>query len=126
MLLSMYYSEARCLFFSLKYPIVYLSGSDEYRIMCQKVRKILTGPTYKLLATFTVISYGYRSFIPNKATFTKDRLTQWISKLKAPRELLNPLSKTVLGKLMGLLSTVNATVYKTEPIFIGLGHNKLS
>ena len=45
-----------------------------------------------------VISDVYRSIIPNKTTFTKHILTQWISN---PRELWNPLSKAVHGKFHG-------------------------
>ena len=41
-----------------------------------KIRKIFTGPMYKVLSNCVVFSYVYRSFIPNKATFTKFGLTQ--------------------------------------------------
>ena len=58
----------------------------------QKIRKIFTVPRYKLLLSFTIISYVYRSLIPNEATFTKCCLPQGISKL------WNLLSKAVLGK----------------------------
>ena len=50
-------------------------------VQCQNVWIIFTGPMYKLLSRFTVISDVYRSFIRNKTTFTKYCLTQWISKL---------------------------------------------
>ena len=43
---------------------------------------------------------------------------------KAPRELWNPLSKAVPGKFMHLAGIINAIVYKTEPIFTGLGYGK--
>ena len=46
-----------------------------------KIGKTFAGPTYKLLLNFTVISDFYMSSIPNKTTFTKCCLTQWISKL---------------------------------------------
>ena len=36
-----------------------------------KNRKIFTGLTYKLLLSFTIISDVYRSFIPNKTTFSQ-------------------------------------------------------
>ena len=47
---------------------------------------------------------------------------------KAPGEPWNPLSKAVpdLVNFPGLVGIVNAAVYKTEPIFTGLGHGKLS
>ena len=35
-------------------------------MQCQKLGKIFTGPTYKLLLSFMVISDIYWSFIPNK------------------------------------------------------------
>ena len=45
------------------------------------IGKIFTGPTYKLLLSFTVNSNVYRSFIPTKSTFIKCCRNQWISKL---------------------------------------------
>ena len=55
-----------------------------YSYHCQKLGKIFTGLTYELLLSFAVISDVYRSFIPNKTTFTKCCLTQWISKIMIP------------------------------------------
>ena len=55
------------------------------------VGKIFTGLPYKLLSSFAIISDVYKSFIRNKATFTKYCHTQWISKLPG-------LSKAVFGK----------------------------
>ena len=69
-------------------------------VQCQKLGKIFTGPTYKLILSFTVISDVYCSFMPNKTKFTKYCLTQWISDLPG-RELWNPLSNAVLGKFHG-------------------------
>ena len=40
-------------------------------LQCQKLAKIFTGPIYKLLLSFMVISDVCRSFISNKAAFTK-------------------------------------------------------
>ena len=45
---------------------------------------------------------------------------------KAPQELWNTQSKTVPGNFMALVGILNATLYKTEPIFTGLGQGKLS
>ena len=42
---------------------------------------------YKLFVSFIVISDVYKSFIPNKATFTKYCLTQWILKLSRSFEI---------------------------------------
>ena len=65
-----------------------------------------------------------RSFIPNKTTFTKYCLTQWISKLHRSFEI--HWVRQYLMNFTGLVGTVNTTVYKTEPILTGLGHGKLS
>ena len=54
-------------------------------------RQLFTGPTYKSFFSFMTISNFYRSFCPNKTTFTKCCLIQWISKLSGKR--WNPLSK---------------------------------
>ena len=67
-----------------------------------KIREIFTGPTYKLILSFTVISDVYRSFIPNKTTFTKYCLTQWISKL-CSFEI--HLVREYLANFMGLAGT---------------------
>ena len=91
---------------------------------CQKLGKIFTGPTYKLLFSFTVISDVHKSFIPYKTTFTKYCLTQWISKLLGSFEI--HWIRQYLGNFMSLAGNVNTTVYKTKPIFTGLGHGKLS
>ena len=50
-------------------------------------KKIFTGPTHRLLLSFTVISEVYRSFIPHKTAFTKYCLTQWISKFPGSFEI---------------------------------------
>ena len=54
---------------------------------CQKLGKIFTGPTQKLVFSLMVISDVYRFFILNKTTFTK-----------YSQELWNPLSNWVPGK----------------------------
>ena len=79
---------------------------------------------YKLILNFMVISDVYRSFISNKSAFTKYSLTQWILKLFRSFEIHCVRQYQVNFK--GVMGIVNATVYKTEPIFIGLGHGKLS
>ena len=56
-------------------------------IAVSKTRKNIYSPMYRLGLNFTVISYAYRIFVPNKTTSTKYYLTQWISKLPArPRQ----------------------------------------
>ena len=62
-----------------------------------KSGKIFTGPTYKLHLSFTVISDVCKSFIPNKITFAKYCLAQWISKLPGSFEI-HYLYKAVPGK----------------------------
>ena len=69
----------------------------------------------------SVISDVYTYLIPNKTTFIKHCLTPWISKL---REIY--WVRQYLVNFTGLPGIVNVTVYKTEPIFTGLGHGKLS
>ena len=104
---------------------LHFSGLVQYcSIQCKKLGKILTGLTYKLLSSFMVISDVYRSFTQNKTTFTEYFLTQWISKLPGSFEI--HWVKQYLVNFMALVDIVNATVYKTESIFTGLGHGKLS
>ena len=94
-------------------------------VQCQKLRKLFT-VTWKLLLRFTVISDVYRIFIPNKTTFTKYCITQWISKLPRSFEIKWLLLMQHLANFTGVEGIVNATVYKTEPIFTGLRHGTLS
>ena len=78
---------------------------------------------YELLSSFTVISNVYRGLIGNETTFTKYCFAQWISKLPGSFEI--HWVRQYLINFMGLVGIVNANVYKTEPIFTGLGHGKL-
>ena len=80
-----------------------------------KLGRIFTGPMYKLLLSFLLIADFYRSFVPNKTAVTKYCLTQWISKL--PRSFEIHWIKQYMENFMGLAGRVNATIYKTEPIF---------
>ena len=82
----------------------------------QKWAKIFTGATYKLFFSFSVISDVYRSFIPNKSTFTKYCLTQWISKHSGRFEI--HWVRQYLVNFTGLTGIINTTVYK--PIFTDL------
>ena len=79
---------------------------------------------YKLLLSFIVISDIYKSFIPNKTTFTQYCLSQCISKLPGSFEI--HWVRQYLVNFTGLADIVNTTVFKTEAIFAGLGHDKLS
>ena len=58
-----------------------------HRHQCKKLGKIFTGPTSKLHLSYMVISYVYKSFGPNKTTFNKYCLNQWISKLPLSFEI---------------------------------------
>ena len=66
----------------------------------------------------------YRSFIPNKTTFTRYCLTQWISNLRKSFEI--HWVRQYLVNFTGLVSIVYVTVYSTETVFTGLKHGKLS
>ena len=91
---------------------------------CQKLGKIFTGLTYKLLLSFTVIPEVYRSFIPNKNYIYQVLPYSVDSKLPGSFEI--HAVRQYLVNFMGLASIVNTTVYKTEPILTGLGHGELS
>ena len=71
-----------------------------------------------------IISYVYRSFIPNRTIFMKYCLTQWI--LNLPGSFDIHWARQYLVNFMGLTGRVNTDVYKTEPLFTGLGRGKLS
>ena len=73
---------------------------------CQKLGKKFTGPMFKLLLRFTVISNVYRSCMPNKTTSAKYCLTQWISKLPGSFEI--HWVRQYLVNFMGLLDIANA------------------
>ena len=83
--------------------------------------EIFTGLTYKALSSLMAISDSYRCLIQNKTT--KNCLTQWISSLPVSFEIHRV---RYLVNFTGLAGIINAPVYKTEPIFTGLGHGKLS
>ena len=59
-----------------------------------------------------------------KLHLTKYCLTKWISKLPGSFEIHRV--RQYLVNFTGPAGIVNATVYKTKPIFTGLGHGKLS
>ena len=71
--------------------------STYYIYQCKKIGNIFT--VRKLLLNPTAISDIFMSFIPNKTTYTKDWLTQWI--FKVPWELWSPLSMAVPTKFQG-------------------------
>ena len=86
-----------------------VNGNVSMYYQCKKLGKIFTGLTYKLLLSFKVISDVYKSFIPNKTTFTKYCFTQWISKL--PRSFEIHWVSQYLIIFTHLVGIVNATVY---------------
>ena len=63
-------------------------------------------------------------FIPNKTAFTKYCLTQWVSKPLGSFEI--HLVRQYIVNSTDLAGIVDATVYKTAPIFTSLVHGKLS
>ena len=91
-------------------------------LQCQKLGKNIYRSD-KLLSSSTV-RYFSKSSIPNETTFVKYCLSQWISKLSGSFEI--HWVKQYLVNFTGLVGLLNATVYKTEPIFTGLGHGKFS
>ena len=91
---------------------------------CQNLGKIFTGPTYKLLLSFMFISNLEMFTGQNKTTYSKYCLIQWISKF--PRSFEIHWVRQNLVNFTGLVGMVNTTVDKTEPIFPGLWHGKLS
>ena len=101
-------------------PQMVTQFTDAY-MQYEKLGKLLTGSMYDLVLNFRVIPYVYRSF--NKTTFTMYCLAQWISKLPGSFEV--HWARQYLVNLMDLAGTVNATVYKPEPIYTGFGHGKL-
>ena len=100
------------------------SGHNGIHHHCKKLGKISVGQIYRLLLGFAIISDFYMSFIPNKTTFTKYCLTQWISKLPGSFEI--HWVTQYLVNFMGLAGIVNTNVYKTKPTFTGLEPGKLS
>ena len=68
---------------------------------CRKLGKLFTGPSYKLLLSFAILSYVHMSYIPNETTFTKYCLSQWISKL--PRRFEIHWVRQYLVNLTGLV-----------------------
>ena len=102
---------------------IYYKHSTIWLILVSIIKKIFTGPTCKLRLGFTVISDVYRSFIPNKTTFT----LLYSVDLKAHRGSFESYwVGEYLVSFTGLASIVNATARKNEQIFRGLGHDKLS
>ena len=87
--------------------------------------KIFTGLMYKLLLSFMVISNIYRSFIPNKATFTKYCLSQWISKFHGSsvwQYLVHFYYNGIIVGAMASQITSLTIVYST--IYSGLNQRK--
>ena len=85
---------------------------------CQKkIGKICAGLTYKLLLSFTVISDFYRSLFQIKIHLLSIVL---LSRFQSS------LVRQYLANFTGIVGIVNTIFYKTEPIFTGLRHGKLS
>ena len=64
-----------------------LNGMYRAVLQCQKLGKIFTGPANKSLLSFIVISDVYKSCIPDKTTFIRYCITQWVSKLHRSFEI---------------------------------------
>ena len=102
---------------SLSYIISYIN-------QCKKLGKIFTGLMYKLLFSFTKNSDNAIF----KVLYSKLYLPSpvLLSDSKVPRELWNGLSKAVPGKFHGPVGHSKRHCAKTEAIFTGLSHGKLS
>ena len=91
---------------------------------CKKLGNIFAGQRYKLCSCFMVISDVYKSFIPNRNTSIWYCFTQWITKLPGSFEI--HWVRQYLVNFLGLAGMINLNVYKAGPMFMGLGHSKLS
>ena len=93
----------------------------EYSV--SKLEKIFTWPVHKLLSSsFAIISYVYRSIIRNKLHLLGTVLVDF----KAAGSFKTNWVRQYLVNVTDLAGIVNATVYKTDPIFTGLRYGKLS
>ena len=101
-----------CIFW---WGVLYNQNRKIYNLhtQCYKLGKIFTCSTYKLLLCFTVIPDVYKSFFPNKTTYTKYCLTQWISKL------------SVRGKFLGSGGHSKRNYLQDRANFHRHRHNKL-
>ena len=70
-------------------------------------------PDAEVILSHKVNSDVFRSFMPNKSTFSKYCLTQWISKL--PRSFEIQWARQYLVNVTGLAGIVNATVDTLSP-----------
>ena len=87
-------------------------------------RQAINSPSQELL------SVGFMSLL--SIWCSTDKALHWSHKERdgteyCPGELWIPLSKAVLGNFPGMASTVNRVNFnKTEPVFTGFWHGKLS
>ena len=88
------------------YPKILISKFDT----CKKVRELLPKGV-QITFGFTMFSDVYMSFMPNKTSLTKYRLSQWISKHLGNFKI--HWSRQYLVHFNGLVGIVHATVYKT-------------
>ena len=88
------------------YPKILISKFDT----CKKVRELLPKGV-QITFGFTMFSDVYMSFVPNKTSLTKYRLSQWISKLLG--NFIIHWSRQYLVHFNGLVGIVHATVCKT-------------
>ena len=105
---------SKLLAFPVKYSIFYMI------LQCRKLGKIFTCPTHKLFLSFMLISDVYRSFIPNKTTFTKHCLTQWISKFPGSFEI--HWVRQYLVNFTGVVGIVSATKPSQFSQVAGMAH----
>ena len=90
---------------------------NKYTLTVSKIRKKVYRSDIKVI--FELYSH-FRSFIPNKTMF----ITYCLSGL--PGSFKIHWVRQLLVHFMVVVGIVNATVYRTEPIFMDLGHSKMS
>ena len=98
-----------------------ITGDDI--LQCQKLGKIFTCPTYKLLTGFTVILICLQVLYSKITTFTIYCFTQWFSRFSGSFEIL--WVRQHLVNRTDLADRVNTAAYRTKPIFTGLARGKL-
>ena len=95
-----------------------------YTCSVKNEEKIFTGPTHKLLWTVRSFQMFTGLLFQTNYIYLEYCLTLCI--LKLPQSFEMNRVRQYLVNFMGLMGIANVTVYKTRPIFTGLGHVKLS
>ena len=94
-----------------------------YTLLCQNLGKIFTGPTryFWALRSFQMFT---GTLFQTKQHLISTVLSQWISTFHGSFGI--HWFRQYLVNFAGLVGIVNAIVHRTDPIFTGLRHGKLS